>query len=147
MQEVVENAIRRAVGSVKNKSGMGYPGVRCQGKGGICPNLGTHRTSLVPGVYCEICMTEVDRTVSIMRKYVADRGLFNQDEIVETLRAKGFTVKVETTAEGKNAKKRNNQVQAGGRGVRLSRKPHNEASTGGLSGRGGPSGNRVKAGH
>ncbi len=87
MKGLTEAAIKAAVQSGR---GRRYPGVRCQGKGGICPNLATHKTDRVPGVYCDICTAEVDRTVAVMRGYVEEHGLIDQEQIIRVLESKGF---------------------------------------------------------
>ena len=104
MKKLAPEAIKAAVENAKKPNR--YPGARCQGKGGICPNLATHRTNSIPGGYCEICIAEVDRTIEVMRKYVAEHDLLNQDRIVAKLTSMGFIARKTATLEGKNKKKR-----------------------------------------
>lgn len=87
MKGLSEEAIKAAVRSGR---GRRYPGIKCQGKGGICPNLATHKTDRVPGVYCDICTAEVDRTIAVMRGYVEEHNLIDQEAIIKVLEAKGF---------------------------------------------------------
>jgi hypothetical protein len=101
MKGLSEEAIKAAVRSGR---GRRYPGVKCQGKGGICPNLATHKTDRVPGVYCDICTIEVDRVISVMRSYVEEHNLIDQEAIIKVLEAKGF--KAHKTPQFSNTSKK-----------------------------------------
>jgi len=43
--------------------------MRCQGKGGICPNPVTTMFQEVPGYYCDLCISEVLRVGEVMQSY------------------------------------------------------------------------------
>ena len=50
-------------------------------------------------------MAEVDRTLDVMRRYVAEHDLLNQDKIVAKLTAMGFIAR-KTNQDGKQKRKR-----------------------------------------
>lgn len=81
-----EEAIRQATARARHKV------VRCQGRGGICPQPATQKTDRIPGAYCDICTLEVDRVLQHMRDYVKENNLINQDSVVEKLRSIGLIV-------------------------------------------------------
>jgi hypothetical protein len=81
-----EEAIKQATVRAKHRF------VRCQGKGGMCPQAATQRTDRVPGAYCDICTLEVDRVLQHMKDYVLEHNLINQDSVVEKLRSIGLVV-------------------------------------------------------
>jgi len=64
--------------------------MRCQGKGGLCPNPAT--TFFAPGYYCDICVSEVDRVAKVMQSYIDKRGLIDGKQIKRTLEGMGFRV-------------------------------------------------------
>ncbi len=66
--------------------------IRCQGKGGICPNPASQQTDRIPGVYCDFCKLEVDRTIQRMREYVEENNLIDHDAVVKKLKSMGFIV-------------------------------------------------------
>lgn len=86
MKGLAAEAIRCAAARSRRRS------IRCQGRGGICPNPATQKTDQIPGVYCDICKLEVDRVIRQMRDYVEENNLIDHDAVVEKLKTMGFIV-------------------------------------------------------
>lgn len=87
MEKSVAEAIKQATARSRRKF------IRCQGKGGLCPNPATQRTDRIPGVYCDICKLEIDRIIQRMRDYVEENNIIDHNAVVEKLRLMGFVVK------------------------------------------------------
>jgi len=66
--------------------------MRCQGRGGMCPNPATTIFREVPGYYCDICISEVLRTGGVMQSYIDQRRLIDGEQIKRVLEEMGFKV-------------------------------------------------------